>query len=240
MTDWTSPLTLPILLPETIHIWRLHLPDITREMAYYLKHLSTPEQTACLRFTFPELQRRYAIVRFGLRYLLAHYCKQSLTDIELAIGKQGKPYLPNHSIHFNLSHSGDYALYAFSNIPDILLGIDVERITHRHELAIAKRFFTPAEYAQLAALPLEQQAEAFFHIWTQKEAFIKAIGQGLSYSLDRFETSVTGPAQLVFIEDPTYHALHWQSTHIDLDTAYKACITYSQSAAGIQCLKLSI
>ncbi len=233
MTHWITPTTLPTLTSNALCIWRLYLPDAQQTMPHYLGVLSETEKTACMRFKFADLQRRYAITRFGLRYLLGHYCQKAPLNIIIETGEHGKPYLPNHTLHFNISHSGDYVLYAFSAIPEILLGIDVERIRNRDELAIAKRFFAPAEYATLAALPTTQKAEAFFHVWTQKEAFIKAIGQGLSYALDGFETSVTGAVKLLKITDERYRYFNWYSSELTVATGYKACVTSSKKPVDL-------
>lgn len=56
---------------------------------------------------------------------------------------------------------------------------------------MAKRFFAADEYAELIQLPNDQQTQAFYRIWTRKEAFIKAIGEGLSHPLDSFSVNIT-------------------------------------------------
>jgi 4'-phosphopantetheinyl transferase len=80
------------------------------------------------------------------------------------------------------------------------IGVDIEKI--RPEFAseaVAERHFAPAEVEELKRLPTEQRAAAFFLCWTRKEAYVKALGEGLRYPLDRFSVSLTpgGPVQLL-------------------------------------------
>src|SRR5258708_27232070 len=105
-------------------------------------------------------------------------------------GSKGKPRLAESELGaFNLSHSGGLALFGFAETGEI--GIDVEQI---HPLAdlldIAQRFFCPAETAELISLPANQREHAFFRCWTRKEAYIKALGEGLSMTLDYFQVTL--------------------------------------------------
>jgi 4'-phosphopantetheinyl transferase len=91
--------------------------------------------------------------------------------------------------------------------------VDVEVIRPLTDMAdLVRRFFAPAEVAAWEAVSPERQAEAFFCGWTRKEAFIKAIGDGLSYPLDRFVVSLhpDQPAQLLEIEGSPTAAQQWE------------------------------
>ena len=103
---------------------------------------------------------------------------------DFSVGENGKPYIENVPVHFNLSHSGTFALCAVS---DHEVGCDIERIA-RADLKIAKRFFTASEYASILAAPTEdEQNIVFFRLWTLKESFLKVTGQGMRLPLDSFE-----------------------------------------------------
>lgn len=116
--------------------------------------------------------------------VLQHYLPDELISFEK--GEHGKPYLNNHPLQFNFSHSGDYFLMGVTK--DRPIGVDIERLRDNKDfLAIAERFFAKSEYDALAALPVEQQQDAFYRCWVLKEAYIKATGFGLSLGLANFE-----------------------------------------------------
>ena len=107
-------------------------------------------------------------------------------------GENGKPYLFSYpNIFFNLSHSGSFVLCALSGVD---VGCDIEKMEDA-ELALAKRFFTPGEYAAIASRPSEaERADRFYRIWTLKESFLKATGLGLRLPLNGFEILSDGEA----------------------------------------------
>jgi 4'-phosphopantetheinyl transferase len=116
----------------------------------------------------------------------------------------GKPHVEKiRGVHFNISHSGSWAVCAVDLAP---VGIDVEHVRHR-DLNVAKRFFHPNEYAALAALPEPRRTGRFFDLWTIKESYIKARGKGLSIPLDSFEIRFENDEILMDSspEDPNMH-----------------------------------
>ncbi len=112
-------------------------------------------------------------------------CERGTT---LAYGENGKPYFPGYPhIHFNLSHSGNWAMAVFANVET---GCDIEKMQEA-DLELAEKFFAPKEYAYIAGQQgKKKQDEAFFRIWTLKESYIKAVGAGLSLALDSFEVNI--------------------------------------------------
>lgn len=116
---------------------------------------------------------------------------------------QGKPFAPDSPLHFNLSHSGEWAVCAVS---DADIGCDVEKIDPVH-VDVAKRFFTAAENVQLDEAENEtERTRRFFRLWTLKESFQKATGQGMSLPLSSFSVTlgdtvtVEPPAAVTFAE----------------------------------------
>ena len=95
---------------------------------------------------------------------------------------RGKPHLPGGELAFSVSHSGDLALIAVGTTGPP--GVDLEEHRTMSGPSIARRFFTPAEAAIVDADPI-----ALFRIWTRKEAWAKAQGDGLWVSLDRLDVS---------------------------------------------------
>ncbi len=109
--------------------------------------------------------------KFGLSY----------DEIFFEYNKYGKPSvkgLPNY--HFSLSHSDDFIAFTDS---ENIIGIDIEPV-RKCNLKIAKRFFTEQEYQYI--VNSNNIDETFFRIWTAKEAYVKMIGKGISYSFRKF------------------------------------------------------
>src|SRR5207245_1105341 len=132
-------------------------------------------------------RRQFVAARGILRQLLAQYLSTRAAEIRFAYGNQGKPHLadPNAmDLRFNVSHSGEQILLAFSCVREV--GVDIERIHELHARdAVAERFFTLPEALRISALPAQDRERAFFHHWVRKEAFVKAVGKGIASSLSR-------------------------------------------------------
>ena len=173
-----------------VDVWSVNLADAAPLAALARTLLSDDERERADRFRAPRLQTYFALSRGLLRALLAQSCGCAPAQVVFTYGAQGKPALANDpEIGFNLSHSGEIAVYAVVRGPAV--GIDVEQQRTMTDLdAIAGRFFSPLEQAALLrVITPARRLEAFFHCWVCKEAYIKALGQGLSL-LDSFTVSV--------------------------------------------------
>lgn len=117
------------------------------------------------------------------RYLISARLNISSHEISFTVGPNGKPaFQERDDVHFNISHSGQWAVCALAAVP---VGVDVEHL-RKVNPSLAERFFSPDEVASLRALPAEMQDEKFIQLWTLKESFLKAIGRGLTRSLNSF------------------------------------------------------
>lgn len=116
----------------------------------------------------------------GAGLLLEQGLKQlGILNAVIALKESGKPYIANHpGLHFNLSHSGHYAVCAFYHKE---VGIDVEEITPVRD-ALIHKIATDAEACYLLSLPQAEKEEAFFKLWTAKESYLKYAGCGLLVS----------------------------------------------------------
>lgn len=128
----------------------------------------------------PAARERWVAARWALRGVLARYLDEDPAEIELRLGAHGKPALaaPSASLRFNLSHSDDRALVAVAREREI--GVDIERIAPRHDLAaLAHRALEPAEAAEVIETPAGARLAAFHAAWTRREAVAKCLGTGL-------------------------------------------------------------
>ncbi len=178
-----------------IDVWLVALPD-----SGYPSHLwqiiSVEEAARAARFIFDRDRDRFIVAHAALRNILTRYTNQAPTALLLGAAEKGKPYLAEHPrIHFNLSHSGRFAMVAVAL--DREVGVDIEAVRpERSTVDIANRFFAPAEVRELNATPADRQVGAFFACWSRKEAYIKARGEGLHIPLDSFEVSLGEKAEL--------------------------------------------
>jgi 4'-phosphopantetheinyl transferase len=211
-----------------VQVWGIWLSGSDASLAYYRSTLSSEELQRADRFRFENLRHSYTRSRGGLRLLLAHYLGHPPNEIELTCRPKGKPILRDSSrIDFNASHSGQVALYAFT--VGCELGIDVEQLRKLDEPeSIATRFFSRAEASELLSLPPQQRGPAFFRCWTRKEAYVKAIGDGLTIPLDRFQVTLLPgvPARFVQLASDMGTAADWTLDHLELAPGYLGALAY--------------
>jgi 4'-phosphopantetheinyl transferase len=183
-------LTLP---EDEVQLWRANLDAIGGDESRWQAVLSSDEQARASRFHFLRDRQRFVASRALLRIILAGYLATDPGKIGFSYSNREKPSLgPQHAgcnIRFNLSHSGGNALFAFTRQREI--GVDVEQVRRDSDLeAISRRFFSEHERRQLASLSPEERIEGFFRCWTRKEAYIKALGDGLALPLSQFDVSL--------------------------------------------------
>ena len=188
-----------ILGNDEVHIWRADLDLHESFQSSFLKLLSADEKNRAEKFRFDKDSRHFTIARGILRSLIGQYLEINPAEIFFQYSEYGKPAIANNkSLQFNISHSQNIALFAFTKKFNV--GVDVEFVNPDIEVKdIAAKFFSTNEIMNLFALPEKQQTLGFFNCWTRKEAFIKAVGEGLSFPLDKFEVSLepNKPAKLL-------------------------------------------
>jgi 4'-phosphopantetheinyl transferase len=176
-----------------IDVWRVQL-DTLEPAAKSLERLLSPdEMKRADRFRFAQDRRRFVVARAVLRQLLGAYLGASPASLRFAYGPQGKPrladahYAQGH-VTFNLSHSRELALLAVAKGCEI--GVDLEAVRPLEEAsAMARRIFSAAELAALAAMPEVERDMAFYRFWTRREAWVKALGTGLAEPPDRLDVT---------------------------------------------------
>ena len=179
---WQNSLHHPVLSKERVHIWRANLNPSPEEVTHLSALLAADETVRANKYRFPEHRRRFIVARGILRQLLGNYLDISPKSLKFEYSDRGKPHFglnTGKAMQFNISHSEEYALFGFTY--DRLIGVDIEYLREMPDaVKIAKRFFSPQEYELICNLDAKQQRQAFFKLWTAKEAYLKAIGTGLS------------------------------------------------------------
>jgi 4'-phosphopantetheinyl transferase len=235
----------PIALEgPVVHIWKANLSGNQADASRFQQIMSQDELARAERFRFAADRRRFVITRGWLRTLLSRYLKVAPQSIRFAYGPYGKPSVAEtrpyrRDIKFNVAHSGELAVLAFTCIGEI--GIDVEQIRTDFDIDdIAGSYFSAAEVASLKKISPAERYEAFFSCWTRKEAFVKAKSLGLSFDLDQFDVNVgaTVPARLLRIRPNQKEVRAWSMSSVDVDPGYVASVAvagHNWRAVQMQC-----
>jgi 4'-phosphopantetheinyl transferase len=164
--------------------------------------LSADETERAGRFAFERDRRRYIVARARLRQLLGERLGAAPESLRFVYKPHGKPALARcpaqRDLRFNVSHCGEVAAYAFAEGREV--GVDIEEVRELSDADdIAMRCFSRRERAAYMHLPVRERPQGFFNCWTRKEAFIKALGEGLSHPLEAFDVSLAPgkPARLL-------------------------------------------
>ena len=209
--SWTIPSVHPSLSRDEVHVWRASLD---RPAADYARLLSRDEQARADRLRFEQLKQRFIVGCGTRKVILGHYLNVAPKEVEFDYLPNGKPVLSSGLLHsalcFNLSHSDEMLLLAVTHHRAV--GIDIEHIRSDVDVEnLANQFFSPAERAELEALPSNKKLASFFSGWTRKEAFLKARGEGITYPLDQFSVSMDcdQPAKLLDVKDDPQELTRW-------------------------------
>lgn len=179
--------------PGRIFVWLFSLTPASPDTPN-LAILSPDEQERACRFHFERDRTRFTVARGKMRTILGGCIGVPADQVRFRSGVNGKPELadPSSGLHFNLSHSGDWAILAVAGAP---VGVDLEQIDMRVKAAdLARRFFSVEDRAWLDQMKTQPEAlqRAFFRLWVTREAWLKATGDGLSFPLDQLITEWTG------------------------------------------------
>jgi 4'-phosphopantetheinyl transferase len=217
-------------LEREVHVWSTKISALAVEEPRFFGMLDARERERALRFRFAWDRSAYVISHGVLRELLARYVGRAPEALEFGVGEWGKPYLLEASgccstVAFNLSHSADFALIALAR--NRAVGVDVERWNVESNFdEIAETCFSGAERAQLRSLAPKRRDAGFHAGWTRKEAYIKALGVGISAGLDYFDVALgPGPSTLL-IDDRRRKAnvFRWRLIDVPMVTGYSAAL----------------
>jgi 4'-phosphopantetheinyl transferase len=214
---------------DEIHIWRAVLDQPVAEVTQFAGLLAADEQLRANRFHFERDRQRFVAGRGILRTILGRYLGCDGSELQFNYGARGKPALINpvteRPLYFNLAHSDGLAVIALAYHQE--LGVDVEQIRPITDMEqIAQQFFAGPEQAALLGLPVEQRQTAFFNGWTRKEAYLKALGDGLARPLDQFCVSLAPnePVRMLSISGDEADASRWFLTSFNPAPGYVAAV----------------
>ena len=165
------PHDLAVPAPDQVHVWLASLDPAT-EQSWCRRIAATTkdERDRASRFRRAEDGERYLAAHGALRLLLGHYLTCDPLALHFAVSTNGKPFLENQQLQFNLSHSGDFALIAVAWSRQV--GVDIEQMRPMTDLqSVAARVCTPGELDRLAGLAeLAARARILCDVDTQRSA----------------------------------------------------------------------
>lgn len=226
-TTWSHGPASLSLESGDVHVWRVDLVQPDDIVQKFRATLENEEIFRADRFHFEKDRRAFTVSRGFLRHVIGRYLETKPEAVRFSYGPYGKPVLngeyKDSAVRFNMSHSRAVGLVAVTEGRE--LGVDVEYI--RADFAtedIARRFFSAREVEAFNALPNEEKVAAFFRCWTRKEAYIKAIGRGLSQPLDGFDVTLVPDVPPALLRADDDDASRWSLTDIEVSEDYAAAL----------------
>ena len=180
--------SLRALPPAEIHVWQIPLGVDDEKRARCEAVLSESEKIRGAAFHRACDRTRFVVSHGCLRHILALYADEEPGELEFVISEFGKPHLRRGKggVRFNMAHSEDVALVAVSGGSEV--GVDIESLRKMDDLIlVAERCFSPRELSLLRACRGSEEIDLFYTLWTRKEAYIKARGEGMSLDLTAVE-----------------------------------------------------
>jgi 4'-phosphopantetheinyl transferase len=232
-------------LPENaVHVWLASLEQPEAIMLQLKQTLSPEELVRAGKFHFEKDRHHFMAARGLLRTLLSHYLQMQPAQLQFTYNEHGKPSLDHllqrKPLYFNLSHSHNLALLAFSHVGP--LGVDIEYM--RPDVAVeqvARVSFSPREQALLLAQPLEERQHAFYACWTCKEAYIKGRGTGLSLEPNLFDVAFLPgePAALLASREDSREPARWTLRALEPGAGYAGALAVEGHGWSLCCYEWS-
>jgi len=242
---WAQPPDDLILQPSIVDIWRGQLDPPTPYLDQFWEVLSPDERTRAKRFKFAEHQNRFIAARGMLRHILGKYLHTPPPNLSFELGPHGKPFLPPVlnplQLSFNVAHSHNLALYGVARHRDIGIDVEYERPDIDYP-GMVSRIFSKEEAPLFWNLPQDQHQATFFSCWTQKEAYLKARGEGLIFPLNQVSVRVTWeqPSGFFHIQDAPEEASRWKFLELFPQQGYAGAIVASGQDWDFQFLEFSL
>jgi 4'-phosphopantetheinyl transferase len=234
---------MPDLASDAIHVWRVDVLRFADQPGTLARTLSEDEKARADRFFFEADRRNFLLRRAILRKLIAGYLCILPNEVAFRYTSVGQPVLADarfRHLKFSLTHSGDLVLIAVAQ--NLQIGVDVElERTFNDMTAIVRRYFSPEEQLEFFALPAADQLRAFYCGWTRKEAFLKAIGQGVAFGLNNITVTLNPnePARLVSLHEGRVPVPDWSLYSFIPLPGYAGALAVEGNGHHVACWQLA-
>ena len=231
MNQWNAAPAENTLHDNEVHIWLFHLNIGQPRIKHFYPLLSLEEKERSERLVDFRHRKRFIAAHGFMREALATYLPYTADQLEFTKTEMGKPQLKttpdDEQIQFNLTHSENIAMLAV--IKRHPIGIDVEYTKRKTDwVKIIHRYFTAGEQEKFHSLTEADRKQAFFQVWTRKEALMKVTGRGLRLSPTKFTVTVPPEAARFcgYLDDNTKE--NWFMEDIELPGVFgEYCGCYS-------------
>jgi 4'-phosphopantetheinyl transferase len=217
---------------SAIDIWRIRLGHASGALHAFWACLDEFERERANRFRRTQDRDRFVVARGTLRRLLGERLGADPGALAFGANAWGKPHLEGETapLAFNTSHSGDWIAHAISGATPV--GLDVEAI--RDDMANLNEFrqvLAPGELHRLEALAPADRAQALADIWVRKEAYVKALGEGVSRTMSGIEIGPLRDGTFGLIADASASDADpvgtWAFVPLDFGADYAGCLAYA-------------
>ena len=222
-----------------VFIFTVNLTSYINNISRCWECLSVKEKIQANKYYTKSLSDKYIMSHGILRQILSYYTNQYPQDIQFTHNEYGKPFLKNSNIHFNMSHSHNLVSYIVAS--NYRVGIDIE--LHDNNLNVqelASLVLTSAESQHLSGMKSKEKLELFYHLWTKKEALIKANGQGLSYPINTIEAIALSSGSNILLTNQK-NALQQEYYYYELETPknYSGAVAIEKKVDEISYLEMN-
>lgn len=234
--NWSSGMPSAAPPPGEVYVWAFPLGGSPEQIARCASILSDDEGRRASEFKMEHLGRRYRVAHGLMRTLLGQCLQRPPQTLEFEFGPRGKPRLRNSALEFNLAHSGELGLLAVSGSSPV--GVDVEQLRPMPDgLDIARRFFSAREVAMFEDVAATEHDVAFFNLWTRKEAWLKATGEGIAESLSKVEFAFRPgeAARVLAIDGDAKAAENWSLCALQPSSDYVGALAIPLRTVRVTC-----
>jgi 4'-phosphopantetheinyl transferase len=219
---------------RAVVVWLAQLPQLRDSLPALEALLDDRERERAAKFRFAEDRARFVAGRGLLRHGLRHYAPQ--VPVELVYSSLGRPMLPggHEALQFSISHTRDLVALAFANGAQV--GIDLEYMQAAvDQLELAERIMSEDDFRAFALLPHGERKAAFYRVWTRKEAYLKARGEGIATGLRDVSVSFTAEATASLTDGRDAGSTGWRLHALSLPEGYAGCVACDAAKRPVLC-----
>jgi len=222
----------PVLAKGEIHLWTASSDASAELLSKCYSALTDVEKSRIDYYKFKPSQDNFMVSQGGLRMLLSAYFNIAPQEVKIGRHNKGKPYsIDDYSLTFNISNSENRVVYAISRAGEV--GIDLEFIRPLPDLEeLIDKNYTIKEAAYIRKIKSEQ-LQRFFKFWTVKEAYLKAIGEGMRLTPDSLEFSVENGNFKLLEAKGFFEQVDWKIKNIFPGDGFVCTLFYADENAQI-------